>query len=242
MKTFFIDNKYARWYFAIVEKAKKCQPSIFEKHHIIPRSLGGSDNLENLVKLSFKQHYLCHKLLTKMTNANDKRKMVYALHMMSLKSKQHIRTSKSYEYTRKLRKELGVSEETKRKMSESMIGKNVGKIASEETKRKMSIAAKDRVISTATKQRIAERVQQEWDTGIRSKVGQKRVETRSLNGNWSPPMLGKSHTEETRLKQSIAAKNDPRRKQPRGPLTEEAKRKIAEKAKERWAKKREQAK
>lgn len=37
----------------------------YEIHHIIPRSLGGSDDQDNLVKLTYREHYLAHKLLLK---------------------------------------------------------------------------------------------------------------------------------------------------------------------------------
>ena len=38
----------------------------FEKHHIIPRSEGGSNKKSNKVKLPMKAHHLCHLLLIKM--------------------------------------------------------------------------------------------------------------------------------------------------------------------------------
>ena len=37
-----------------------------EKHHIIPRSLGGSDDSENLVRLTAREHFICHALLAEM--------------------------------------------------------------------------------------------------------------------------------------------------------------------------------
>ena len=37
-----------------------------EKHHIIPKSLGGRDSKDNLVELSAREHFICHLLLTKM--------------------------------------------------------------------------------------------------------------------------------------------------------------------------------
>ena len=37
-----------------------------EKHHIIPRSLGGKDDEANLVSLSAREHFICHYLLAKM--------------------------------------------------------------------------------------------------------------------------------------------------------------------------------
>lgn len=36
-----------------------------ELHHIIPRSLGGNNNADNLVLLTAKEHYICHHLLYK---------------------------------------------------------------------------------------------------------------------------------------------------------------------------------
>lgn len=51
-----------------------------EVHHIIPKSLGGTDDPKNLVTLSAREHLLAHKLLVKITNADS---MVYALHGMT---------------------------------------------------------------------------------------------------------------------------------------------------------------
>lgn len=39
-----------------------------EFHHIIPRSLGGSDDKSNLVRLSAREHFICHALLAEMWN------------------------------------------------------------------------------------------------------------------------------------------------------------------------------
>jgi hypothetical protein len=36
-----------------------------EKHHIVPRCQGGSDDLTNIVQLTPEEHYLCHQLLVK---------------------------------------------------------------------------------------------------------------------------------------------------------------------------------
>ena len=34
-----------------------------EVHHIIPRSIGGSDEKSNLIRLSAREHFVCHLLL-----------------------------------------------------------------------------------------------------------------------------------------------------------------------------------
>jgi hypothetical protein len=63
----FIDNKYSRWYYAIVANAQcRVTNGYTETHHIIPKSLGGTDLVENLVVLTAREHFICHRLLTKM--------------------------------------------------------------------------------------------------------------------------------------------------------------------------------
>jgi hypothetical protein len=43
-----------------------------ESHHIIPRCLGGDDSLENLVDLTYEEHYVAHQLLVKLYPNNPK--------------------------------------------------------------------------------------------------------------------------------------------------------------------------
>lgn len=44
----------------------------FETHHIIPRCMGGEDTSENLVKLTAREHFLCHWLLVRIHTGNKK--------------------------------------------------------------------------------------------------------------------------------------------------------------------------
>lgn len=70
-----------------------------EKHHIVPRSLGGTDDKTNLVNLSAKEHFICHLLLTKIHSTGPNHfKMVRAFMMMLVSSTYHQRhcTSRSY--------------------------------------------------------------------------------------------------------------------------------------------------
>ena len=85
MTQLFVDNKYAKLYYRIVNHAM-VRTEIGgknESHHIIPRSLGGSNSNDNLVKLSIREHFICHWLLTKMVIGNSSYKMYKALHKMS---------------------------------------------------------------------------------------------------------------------------------------------------------------
>ena len=60
----FKNNKYKSWHDAIINKALNRKiKGYLEKHHILPRSLGGSDNKDNLVELTAKEHFIVHMLL-----------------------------------------------------------------------------------------------------------------------------------------------------------------------------------
>ena len=78
----FIDNKYTKWYYAIVQNAnlRVLPEDIYvEKHHIIPCSLDGDNSKENLVKLTAREHFVCHLLLTKMVTGPARFKMLSAV-------------------------------------------------------------------------------------------------------------------------------------------------------------------
>ena len=53
-----------------------------EMHHIIPRSLGGNNSIENLVTLTAREHFICHWLLTKMVKGKAYKSMIFAFKMM----------------------------------------------------------------------------------------------------------------------------------------------------------------
>lgn len=57
---------YIKAYFQIITKAAGREYSIlYDRHHIIPRGLGGPDNITNLIYLTPKEHMLAHHLLAK---------------------------------------------------------------------------------------------------------------------------------------------------------------------------------
>lgn len=79
----FINNKYTKWYYKIISIAEGREtPLVIEKHHIIPKCLGGEDNCSNIAKLTPREHFICHHLLLKMTSGDDKKKMAYAWYRM----------------------------------------------------------------------------------------------------------------------------------------------------------------
>lgn len=85
-----IENKYYDWYNSIVisrinnpiDKNMKYA----EMHHILPRSLGGNNDKNNLILLLPREHYICHCLLTKFILGNGYYKMLTAFMSMNMKS------------------------------------------------------------------------------------------------------------------------------------------------------------
>lgn len=72
-------------YDKIIQKAQrenrvKSKEVYYEKHHIMPKCLGGSNDPSNLVLLTTREHFFCHKILVKIYAFPA---LVYALHMMS---------------------------------------------------------------------------------------------------------------------------------------------------------------
>ena len=132
---------YQRIHDQIIERAKledrkKSSDVYYERHHIIPRCLDGTDDAENLVLLTAREHFIVHLLLAKIHNHH---KLWWAAKMLSSFGRSSSRTYQT------IVENLKHSEETKRKISKSQPnkkGKNhpmYGKTHSEETKRKMKL-------------------------------------------------------------------------------------------------------
>lgn len=124
---------YEKIYEAIIQKArsenriklKKNQNNYvyYERHHILPRCLHGTNDKENLVLLTAREHYVCHKLLTHIYKGN--RKLICALHKMTYgNTNKCIKTSRDYEYVVQLMRNTPLSKETKEKISANSAWKN----------------------------------------------------------------------------------------------------------------------
>lgn len=58
---------YASIYDDLMARAYgRSRQGYMERHHIVPRCLGGSDRKDNLVYLTAREHFLAHKLLVRM--------------------------------------------------------------------------------------------------------------------------------------------------------------------------------
>ena len=99
----YLSNKYTTWYYQIIISAQHRslpQHLYTEKHHIIPRSLGGDNSPENLVKLTAREHFVCHLLLCKMTEGNARAKMLHAAWMLANIGNHVYKSSRIYQKLR----------------------------------------------------------------------------------------------------------------------------------------------
>lgn len=117
----FIENKYTGIYNAIIQRAKyRVLPSgtYVERHHIIPKCISNDNSLNNICELTAREHFICHRLLVKITTGKNKSKMQHAL-MRFLKH-----SSKN-----KAREEFKISSRVYRKIKEDQ-----ARVASDENK------------------------------------------------------------------------------------------------------------
>ena len=172
---------------------KKNDGIYYESHHVIPKSCGGSNEQDNLVLLTFKEHFIAHILLTKIYDGELKRKMYYALWRMSKGSKNHKRAISATQYQlcreAEQKAKIGhiVSDETKLKISKG----NTGKVRTEEVKSRIrkKLIGTTHETSQETKNKISK-----GNTG--------KVRTKEVNYENSKRNLGKKQSEETKAKRS----------------------------------------
>jgi hypothetical protein len=126
----------------------------YERHHIIPKCIGGTNDGNNLILLTAKEHYVAHQLLVKIYPGIHK--LVFALRMMCRSNKYHVRNNKEFEWIKKLNA-IATSESQKGKSYGHKFSKGntttqgsmngmFGKTHSDETRLKQSIKAKDRSV------------------------------------------------------------------------------------------------
>lgn len=215
---FPIQNKYYHWYQNLVQKAKNRQldNTIYtEKHHILPRCLGGNNASENLVSLTLREHYIAHLLLSKFYEGEAGRKMHYAMWIMLLQQKK--RGSRVFEmyrtkYIETSLKTQIITDEFRQNVSKALTGKKktktskllakyermkiescgsgnpmFGKKQSEETKKKIAEKATGRKHSKESVEKRASKLR-----------GKKREE--GCHVGEKNPMFGRKHSEETKKK------------------------------------------
>jgi len=180
---------YQNIYNLLVKKAQNRMETVgyTEKHHIIPRTLGGSDDASNIVVFTGREHFIAHLLLAKIHGGS----MWHAAHMMSNMKRY---TNRKYENVRK--------EHVKR-----VSIRQTGKIVSLDTRKKIS-ENKERSakISQSLKGRPKSEEHKEAYKQARLAGGgwivseeHKSSVSKKMKGSGNP-MWGKTHNEEAKLK------------------------------------------
>ena len=147
--------------------------SLLERHHILPRHAGGTDEESNFTYLTHREHIIAHWLLWKI-HGRDEDKSAWKL----MKGMTFYPTFLGKEH----------SEESKRKTSEALKGKKL----SEEHKRKISEAKRGKPKSEETKRKISEAQKGKHEGENNPMYGKKRSEetkrkiSEALKGNPQP--------------------------------------------------------
>ena len=155
--------------------------------------MGGTDEKDNLTYLTAREHFICHWLLVKMTEGQARSKMIYALQGMRAQNNSQQR----YETKITSRVYEHYRIEHARIHSETMKGRpawNKGIPQTEEHKEKNRQAALKRAPKS-----------------------EETIE------KWKKSREGYMHSDETKLKQSLASKG-----KPKGPQSEEHRKAISE--------------
>jgi hypothetical protein len=189
---------YSKHYDLLIDRAK---PRVFdgytERHHIIPKCLGGNGKKDNIVRLTPEEHFVAHQLLVKMYP--DNRYLILAVKMMTVSGGKVIRNNKMFGWLRKkfseAMKSQVVSDETRKKMSDNARKRKF----SEETRKKMSDSRKGKILKKGYKH-TAEAKQKISESGKRACKEETKAKISLANsGRKLPPV-----SETTRKKLSEA--------------------------------------
>lgn len=117
---------YHRHYSLLIDRARTRKlEGYVEKHHVVPRCLGGTDQKDNLVELTPEEHYLAHQLLVKMNPGHLG--LAYAASMMGATRE----TNKLYGWLKRKFSKAQTGKKhstaTRLKIAEASKGKNKGR-------------------------------------------------------------------------------------------------------------------
>lgn len=196
-------NKYEKWYNSIISKGANAKLPGNERHHILPKSLGGSDDASNLIYITAREHFICHWLLIKIYATGEEHwKMLNALRMMRAENpnqKRYKTKITSRVYARLKEEYSKLQSQLKKGIGNGMYGKS------------HSAEAKEKIRQAHIGMKLTEHQKEKLSL---SKLGKKRQPfsdewrnnlsmVRSGEGNG---MFGRSHSEETKRLMALRAK------------------------------------
>ena len=160
---------YQRIHDAIIDRARNRKLQGYrERHHIIPRCIGGTNIQDNLVELTAREHFIIHRLLCELHPTNNKLFFAYRMMAFMKNSKDNDRTyyvsSREFERIRLLANEKIGNAARGRKLPprpQAVIDKVIatrkqnGYRHSAETKKKMAEKAKGRKFTDNHKKNLS---------------------------------------------------------------------------------------
>jgi hypothetical protein len=94
--------KYTKIYEEIISRASGREIiGHVERHHIVPKCLGGTNKKDNLVRLTYREHFLCHWLLCKIHKDNHKLKSAFAKMLETNKNNSRIVSSRHFDIVKR---------------------------------------------------------------------------------------------------------------------------------------------
>lgn len=91
---------YEYIYYSLINRSQnRTLTGCREKHHIIPKCMGGTDDISNIAILTAEEHFIAHLLLIKIYPKNNK--LLWAVRMMTASNKGQVRNNKEYSWVRK---------------------------------------------------------------------------------------------------------------------------------------------
>ena len=199
------NNKYQKWYDHLIDRARnRTIEGYVERHHIVPRSLGGTNEKSNLVALTAREHLIAHMLLPRFVE--NKAPMWQAVWMM-MNTQGRKLTGRLYEQARieyrGIQKGRKMSPEFCAKMSAARKGikrspetcakiraVRAGKKHSSETRDKMRAAQTGKKLSSETRARMSAARKGRKGKKLSPETITKRQATRAANRALKPLQLG----------------------------------------------------
>lgn len=124
LSLFYFMN-YQKIYDQIIERAKTRElEGYVEKHHVIPRCIGGGNERSNIVELTAREHFLCHWLLHEIYPTNNK--LAFCFWGMCNQKNQYQKerytpNNRLYEYAKKINSHFSsITQKGKKKNIESI--------------------------------------------------------------------------------------------------------------------------
>ena len=152
---------YQKRYDKFIDSLKEQEISGYtERHHILPKSLGGSNAKSNIIKLTPRQHYIAHWMLWKIYGGA----MTRAFFLMSHEDRSHRINSKTYslakeKYSEEVKEQMArkpnvpeFTPEHREKLRQAKLSTKL----SAETRKKVGDAQRGRKLSDETKRKISE--------------------------------------------------------------------------------------